>query len=412
MSLRKSPKLTSQARAAARRNAQHSTGPRSQASKQHSKMNAVRHGERAAPGNHHDVMRALGEYPEEFENLKQELMTSFGPGDALWEKQIDDLARLYWRRERIERAQSGLMRRALQAVEEWQRTRRKQMAAVTFDPSQSGAIDISLGEPGDPGVRLRMLLSLLGVIRAQVRQRVFKSRQKVVLESYYQGEPGWRQARLRHLLWLFKEWAERQEQNEEEELKEFVNKYFERGESGVEAHYQELLRLLDEEIARVQEELEYAEKVNEEKAAIERDACLAPAGDEWKMMLRREETLDRSIDRKIKILLSLRKQNASVGAALVAAEGGHKDRAGTGPTPPSAEVGATAVVAHGSTKRSPASARGEAPVAASSGCVPSSTVAAQGGSTATPLQQKIYERTGNVAETKGLENSGEQPEAI
>jgi hypothetical protein len=59
---------------------------------------------------------------------------------------------------------------------------------------------------------------------------------------------------------------------------------------------EELLRLLEEEIASVREESEYAEKANEESAAIERDACLAPEGETWRMMLRQEAALDRSID--------------------------------------------------------------------------------------------------------------------
>jgi hypothetical protein len=101
MSLRKSPELTPELRACARNNAQHSTGPRSPAAMQNSKFNALKHGERSDPENHRQVMLALGEDPEEFDNLKHELMTSFGPGDALWEKQIDDLARLYWRRDRL-----------------------------------------------------------------------------------------------------------------------------------------------------------------------------------------------------------------------------------------------------------------------------------------------------------------------
>ena len=74
-----------------------------------------------------------------------------------------------------------------------------------------------------------------------------------------------------------------------------------------ELRYNELVLLLEDEMASVEEEFEYEEKLNEERAAIERDACLAPAGEEWRMMLRREESLDRAIDRKIKLLLSLRK---------------------------------------------------------------------------------------------------------
>jgi hypothetical protein len=72
---------------------------------------------------------------------------------------------------------------------------------------------------------------------------------------------------------------------------------------------------LDEEIAQVQEEFQYAEKVNEEKAAIERDAALAPQGETWKMMLRQEAALDQSIDRKMRILLRLRKDAADRAVA-------------------------------------------------------------------------------------------------
>ena len=75
-----------------------------------------------------------------------------------------------------------------------------------------------------------------------------------------------------------------------------------------EPQYNELLRLLDEEIAGVREEFEYAEQANEQKAAIERDACLAPVGETWRMLLRQENALDRAIDRKVRILLSLRKE--------------------------------------------------------------------------------------------------------
>ena len=144
MSLRKSPQLTPALLAAARQNAQHSTGPRSAAAKQNSKLNALKHGGYVRDENRCQAMLALGEDPEEFQTLKQELMSAFGPGDALWEKQIDDLAWLYWRRERLERAQEGLMRRALQGIEDWQHRRRQEMARVTFAESCSSEVRILL----------------------------------------------------------------------------------------------------------------------------------------------------------------------------------------------------------------------------------------------------------------------------
>ena len=308
MSLRKSPKLTPELLAAARNNAQHSTGPRSPAAKNNSKLNALKHGERADPENHHQVMLALGEDPEEFESLKQELMTSFGPGDALWEKQIDDLARLYWRRDRLERAQEGMMRRTLLGVEEWQQRRRQEMEGVTFDDAR--VLDISLPLPADPDVRLRQLLSYLEVIREQARQRTFGPRQGAVIEPFYQHNRGWRQARLCSLLGRFSDSVKRKTQHDKE-MEEFLAQQVGPREQAGEPQYKELLRLLDEEIDSVQKQFQFAEEVNEVKVAIERDACLSPGGEEWAMMVRREGALDRSIDRKVRILLALRKQCAA-----------------------------------------------------------------------------------------------------
>jgi len=309
MSLRKPTCLTPQRLAAARRNSQRSTGPRSEAGKQRMRMNALKHGCDAAPENEAAVMRALGEDPEQYEALQRELATAYGPGDALWDRQLADLARLYWRRNRIERMETGLMRRAFEAVEERQRERRKEIAAATFDPSHAAAFEIDLGEPTDPCVRLRLLLSLLGVLRQQAGQRIFKPRQESQIATYYQDEIGWRPARLRHLLRLFIQRAEAEGQDEQA-LHDFVSEDFEGGEAAVETHYQELLTLLDEEIADVEEEFQHDVDAQEERDAVERDACLAPAGETWGMLLRQEAALDRSIDRKVRIILTMRKEHA------------------------------------------------------------------------------------------------------
>ena len=313
MSLRKSTCLTPRRLDAARQNAQHSTGPRSEAGKLRMRMNALKHGCDAAPQNDAAVMRALGEDPEQFDALKRELSTTYGPGEALWDQQIDDLARLYWRRQRLDRIETGLMRRALQAVEERQRLRAKALTAATFDLSQFDAVGLDLGLPLDPCVRRRQLLSLLGVIREQVKQRNFQLRQKRQIETYYRGEVGWRPVQIGHLLGLFIERAEAERKYDAEEFQEFLRDNFPGGQAQMEAQYQELLRLLEEEITDVEEDFQHQVAVQEEKAAIERDACLAPAGETWEMLLRQEATLDRSLDRKVRILMAMRKEYDRLG---------------------------------------------------------------------------------------------------
>jgi hypothetical protein len=333
MCLRKSPELTPELVEAARRNAQHATGPRSEAGKEKVKMNAVKHGFYSAAENHQLTMLALGEDPQEYKALIEQMMTTYGPGDDLWSKQIEDLAKLYWRRSRLERMQAGVMRRALLGVEEWQHRRALDMANATFDPTQPEMLSSSMAESSDLGVRLRRTLSTLGVIRALVAQtsasevcgsssgsgtslpwedRLARDidlpvdiRQWTLedwagslphqLETLSRGRMGWRMARICRLLRLFSEVSR------ERDPKPGATP------EAIEADLQELLRLLDEEIAALQPEFEYAEKVNAERAAIERDACLAPEGETWRLMLRQESSLDRSIDRKVKIILGMRK---------------------------------------------------------------------------------------------------------
>jgi hypothetical protein len=312
MSLRKSPQLTPQLLAAARHNAQHSTGPRSPAAKQNSKLNALKHGAYVSDENRRQAMLSLGEDPEQLQTLTEELMSAFGSGDALWEKQIEDLAWLYCRRERLERAEEGLKRRALQGIEDWQHRRRQEMARVTFNASQHEMLDVNLSDSTDRGVVLRKILSYLELVREEVKQRTFRPRQYGVLESLYRGMIGWRLGLIFRLLHRFSDPLHLAEQQEEdEEYRQFLRKQGATIEPPGEPERQELLRLLEDEIASVREEFEYAEKANEERAAIEREACLAPEGETWSMMLRQEAALNRSIDRKVRILLRLRKESAN-----------------------------------------------------------------------------------------------------
>jgi len=309
MSLRKSTCLTSQRLNANQRNARHSTGPRSEVGKQRMKLNALKHGCDAVPENDAAVMRALGEDPKQYEALKRELAAAYGPGDALWVHQLDDLARLYWRRNRIERMETGLMRDALEKVDEERRSLVRALADVTFDPSQGKAVAFSLPKPAHPLVRRRLLISLWGVIRDEVRRRVFTNAQTHAMENYYKEEPGWRPRQILELHRLFLDWAYYGHKHEQAKQEEYVKETF-GDEAGLQARLQELERLVEEQIAV--EQAAFAEEMaaQERKEAIARDACLAPEGKTWEMLARQEMALDRSIDRKVRIILAMRKEHA------------------------------------------------------------------------------------------------------
>jgi hypothetical protein len=275
------------------------------------KMNALQHGCDAAPENEAAVMRALGEDPERYAALQRELATTYGPGDALWDRQLADLGKLYWRRNRIERMETGLMRDALEAVEERRRQLDRALADVTFDSSQCNAVMLILSMPTHPLVRLRMLISLWGVILEQVRRRVFTSEQQSRVESYYKDEPGWRPRQIGCLLGLFSDWAFWR-QRDQAKFNQHVQAAF-GSEAGVEPRYQQLVRMLEEQIAATKAAFAEEMAAQERKDAIARDSCLAPAGETWEMLTRQEMALDRSIDRKVRIILTLRQEHARLG---------------------------------------------------------------------------------------------------
>jgi hypothetical protein len=176
-------------------------------------------------------------------------------------------------------------------------------------------LNVDLPESTDRGVTLRKTLSLLEVIQDQVKQRTIRPRQYAVLESLYRGMMGWRVGLICKLLQRFCDAPKLAQQQGDEDYLRFLREIGAPTEPPGEPEHQELLRLLEEEIASLREEFAYAEKANEERAAIERDACLAPEGETWSMMLRQEAALDRSIDRKVRILLRLRKESANLPIA-------------------------------------------------------------------------------------------------
>jgi len=160
--------------------------------------------------------------------------------------------------------------------------------------------------PSEPCARLRQQLSRLGAIHEQLRRGVIG--QEFVIQKYLPPALGPRPARIGQLMLMFSNRAYCLARKDKERLNEIVNEMG--GEANVDVLWRELLRLLGEEVAALK--AAFAEEVaaQEEKDAIERDACLAPAGETWEMLLRQEAALDRSIDRKVKILLTMRKEHA------------------------------------------------------------------------------------------------------
>ena len=158
---------------------------------------------------------------------------------------------------------------------------------------------------------LRKTISYLELVREEVKQRTFRQRQYAILEDLYRGIKGWRMGLIFRLLHRFGDPIQISDQQADEEWKAFLRRQGDNCEVPGEPEREELLRLLEEEIASVKEEFDMRRRANQERAELERDACLAPEGETWAMLLRQEASLDRSIDRKVRILMRLRKELAN-----------------------------------------------------------------------------------------------------
>jgi len=92
-----------------RANAQKSTGPRTDAGKDVSRMNAVKHGLLAQA-----VVITAGDYqedPEEFTQLLDDLREQFAPVGVAEDLEVQTIARCYWRKIRAARYEHGAIRK-------------------------------------------------------------------------------------------------------------------------------------------------------------------------------------------------------------------------------------------------------------------------------------------------------------
>jgi hypothetical protein len=107
------------------------------------------------------------------------------------------------------------------------------------------------------------------------------------------------------------DWAYLQDKHDQAKVDKYVKDTF-GGEAGMEARYQELERLLEEQIAAVEAAFAEEMQAQEEKDEIARDSCLAPENEAANMVLRLGMAQDRAIDRKVRILLTMRKDHDRV----------------------------------------------------------------------------------------------------
>ena len=127
--------ITKQAKAN-RRNAQKSTGPRTDDGKKASRMNALKHGLSAKQ------IVIPGENPEEFEILRQCLMDDYAPQTTLEEQLVDLIAGDIWRLKRIAIFEPTILAAYRSFIDQLDAQIRSKLARVRADERVSNVIQL------------------------------------------------------------------------------------------------------------------------------------------------------------------------------------------------------------------------------------------------------------------------------
>jgi hypothetical protein len=161
MSIRKSPQVTEQLSATNRANARASTGPRTPQGKAQSRWNALKYGGTVSPGTFRESMPALGEDGEAFDRLCAQLREAYRPADNVASLQVEDLAKLYWRRSRLERARDALLRSEIEQAREEEAERGREARRCAFEVSDDIVLVVDAPKPRHRPAQLLQRLCLL-----------------------------------------------------------------------------------------------------------------------------------------------------------------------------------------------------------------------------------------------------------
>jgi len=168
MSLTSKSPITARQRAANHLSALESTGPRTTEGKSNSRFNALTHGLCARP--FRAVMRDLGEDPEEFDRFHDGLIASAEPGNPLEAQLVEDLALLWWKKRRSERAQTGVQVREVERLMVARQRELHDVERLTMDQPAEEAHETGLLRAKDCRGKFEMALDLLDTVVARLER--------------------------------------------------------------------------------------------------------------------------------------------------------------------------------------------------------------------------------------------------
>jgi hypothetical protein len=287
--------------AANRTNSLQSTGPQTKLGKAHSSRNALKHGVLARlPA---ASMKQLGEDPAAFQQLVESLRDALNPRDGFEEMLVEDMAEIRWRRQRLMRAEAGILaskRRSFEIEREWK--------VADYGKGLAGmASDMLIADMGLAGLALsgenfRQITQCLEVLKRLVETKGFREEDSGLLKVVYGKTPSYTGG---YLTGLFKSGQEgaKDEGGKDEGAKDEVGKDSEKAET----NRRYFLEALTKEIASFRKlaELHYARDVEVSEPLM--DSHLIPSQEDLSRIMEYETALERQFERKLQQLVAWRR---------------------------------------------------------------------------------------------------------
>lgn len=167
----------------------YATGPRTPDGKRNSSLNAGKHWGYSRI--FRPYLEQIGEVREGFKRLRQGLLEAFQPSDAFERGLVEEMAELRWRRQRLVRAQQGLMVERQRSMES-DRERRRNLEGKG---AAGGAEKLLMATEGvaslpDSTYKFGLLLGFLRDVRARVELNGFDEEALKSLRFVYGPHPG------------------------------------------------------------------------------------------------------------------------------------------------------------------------------------------------------------------------------
>jgi len=294
-----------------RANARRSTGPRTPEGKRRTARNAYKHGLYA--NSFEEAMKALKEDEGLFRQLHEGLRESVEPRNTLEELLVGDLAKLWWKKARVERAQTAHQARA---VEDWELERLKRLQELNRDDVHETLEEIKAhGLRGGPpsAAKYREVLDILEAILDYLQRRDWSQGLDPAFKALYGENPGWRGRTLialYHELRAADESGGVQPRNLEAEENGSVELILaSQPQDPNWDEFVELRQALLEEQRDVISEYETMLAMETRVTPAMLVARLAPLETgPWTLILRQEAALERQLDRKLRLLLKIRQE--------------------------------------------------------------------------------------------------------